>query len=140
MIKKTQLLIIVTIVNIILWGCANRKINSCNLLQETTSQLNNSVVAYLDSEDINNIREVADRFKEAQEQILSSDITDESLLNSAKILANIYKKYSEITNNYISAYQERDTEKIIKYKEEIAQLFNQQENIIQEINNYCLQE
>ena len=139
MIKKTQLLIIVTIVNIILWGCANRKINSCNLIKETTSQLNSSVVAYLDSEDINNIREVADKFKGAQEQILSSDITDESLLNSAKILANIYNKYSEITNNYILAYQERDTEKIIKYQEEIAQLFNKQENIIQQINNYCLQ-
>jgi hypothetical protein len=140
MIKNTQLLIIITVINIILWGCASRKINSCNLIKETTSQLNNSVVVYLDSEDIDKIREVADKFKGAEEQILSSDITDKSLLTSAKILANIYNKYSEITNNYLSAYQERDTEKIIKYKEEIVQLFTQQENVIQEINNYCLQE
>lgn len=137
MIRNIRILIIVTIINITLWGCANRKINSCNLIQETASQLNNSIIIYLDSEDINNIREVADKFKEAQKQILSSNISDESLLNSAQILADIYKKYSEITNNYISAYQDRDTKKIIKYKEEIAQLFSQQKNIIQEINTYC---
>ena len=139
MIKNIQLLTIVTIIHITLWGCASKKINSCNLIKETTSQLNNSVVIYFDTEDINKIQEVANKFQEAQEQILSSNISDQSLLNLTKILANIYHQYSKITQNYISAYQAKDTENLIKYQKEVAQLFTQQKNIVQQINNYCLQ-
>ncbi len=137
-VKKIQLLIIVTIFNFTLFGCGDNKIGSCKLIQEVTTELNQTVVLYLDSEDTIEIQQVADKFKQAEEQILSANIKDENLANLSDQLANIYNQYSIVTSNYIVAYQQRNREKVIQYKEQINQLSLKQNNIIQQINNYCL--
>jgi hypothetical protein len=137
LLKKNFLCLIVTMLNITLWGCSNSKMSSCNLLKEVTTELQETAINYWDSEDINEIQQVANKFKEAEEKILASKIRDENLLESSQKLANIYAQYSQITSTYISAYQNKEGEKMNKYQKEINQLFKNQATIIQDINGYC---
>ena len=141
MLKKYIILLtIVTIFNLTLWGCAGKKITSCNSIKEVATELNDKVQIYLTSEEMNQIKTVAQQFQQAQEKILSSAVKDKYLSDSADKLADIYQKYSQITNDYITAYQNKNSEQIAKYKQEINQLFVQQEQLIQQVNNYCLQD
>ena len=111
--------------------------NSCNLLKEITTELQETATNYFNSEDIEEIQQVAQKFKEVQQKILTSQIKDQNLLESSKKLADIYGQYSQITIDYIFAYQKKDGEKMNQYQQKINQLFQEQNTVIQEINDYC---
>ena len=131
------MLLIVTILNITLWGCASNKMSSCNWLKQITTELQNTATNYWDSQDLQEIEQVAKKFQEAEQKILTSKIEDQNLLESSQKLADIYGQYSQITSNYILAYQKKDGETMNQYQQRINQLFQEQNTVIQEINNYC---
>lgn len=136
-LKKNLFLLIVTILNITLWGCTNGKMSSCNLLKEITTELQATATSYQNSEDINDIKQVANKFKEAEEKILTAKIKDQNLRESSQKLANIYAQYSQVTIDYISAYQKKDGVTMNQYQQKMKQLFEEQNTIIQQINDYC---
>ena len=135
--QTIALLTIITVVNFCLWGCAKGTIKSCNLLSQTVTELKQFSDDYLDSEDSPQIQLVANQFKQAQETILDLKIRDEKLSNLSQQLADNYHNYSQLTENYISAYQNKQTNKIIDYQKEVKQLFVEQNSIIENINSHC---
>ena len=132
------LIIVSTIINFSLWGCSDKKINSCNAIQQINSELNEVINNSFNSENIADIAPVADRFSQAQEKLSSNLITDETLSSYSQQLGDIYRQYSETTKQYLSAYKDKDREAIIKSRETLTQLFEQQTQTIEKINSYCL--
>ena len=120
-----------------LWGCTSKKISSCTAIQELNTELTENVSQYLNSENLQEIKIVADAFTQVQEK-LSNLIKDETLSEFTQELGDIYRQYSEVTNQYLVAYEKRDRDKIIESKEKLKQLFQEQTQIIKQINSYCV--
>ena len=120
-----------------LWGCNSKKISSCTAIQELNTELTENVSQYINSENLQEIKIVADGFTQVQEK-LSNLIKDETLSEFTQELGDIYRQYSEVTNQYLVAYEKRDRDKIIESKEKLKQLFQEQTQIIEQINSYCV--
>ena len=134
-----KLLTIVTIaVTFTLSGCGNKKITSCNLTQEIYTELTNNVNQYINSENPQDVAKVGDVFIQAQEKLSANGIKDENLSPLTQKLGEIYRQYNQVTNQYLSAYEARDREEIIQSKQQLNQLFQEQKEVIQEINSYCV--
>jgi cell division protein FtsB len=136
-LNQNLLLVVVTILNISLWGCTIGKMGTCNLLKEINIELQETATNYQNSDNIDEIKQVANKFKEAEEKILAAKVKDQNLLESSQKLANIYAQYSQVTIDYISAYQKKDGVTMNQYQQKMNQLFAEQNIVIQQINDYC---
>lgn len=137
MIKQIKLLFLILIINGSLLGCFNSKKAECNKIIEISSQLAEVTQSNLAIEDTNKILEIADKFDRTAEEILEQKIKDQQLEEYSKNLSIIYQKYSEFTRNFITAFENKDTENGILFKEKLINLAQEQENLVKNINNYC---
>lgn len=136
--KIKQTLLIITL-NFILIGCSNAKINECNRLIKVTDTLVEVTQPNLSTQDINKLLIIADQFDESAKQIIYKNFQDTTLIEYSKSLAIIYEKYGQITRDFITAFQTKDTEKAIFYKQEILTLSQEEKEIVNRINRYCQQ-
>jgi hypothetical protein len=72
-------------------------------------------------------------------KILDKKNKDPQLAQYSQKLAIIYQKYAQITRNFVTAFQNKDTENAIIYKQEVINLAQEQEDLVNNINNYCQQ-
>ena len=134
-----KILTIVTImINSMLWGCSSKKVSGCNTIQGVNLELTESVNPYLNSENPQEIKIVIDRFSEAEQSLSAKAVKDETLAPLTAKLASIYQQYSQVTSQYLVAYEQRNRDQIIQSKNQLNQLFEQQTQTLQQINDYCL--
>lgn len=118
-------------------GCLNSKLKSCRQIIAITQEVEENAKENLASQNINNILQVADSFELASQKVLKEKIKDAELAKYTQNLGNIYQDYAIITRNFITAFQQKDQEKAIFYKEEVNRLFTQQQKLVNQINDYC---
>jgi glutaminase len=132
-----KLLSLLVIINFGLSGCFNSKINECRKITDISTQLAEITQTNLATEDTNKIVEIADNFDNSAQQILDKKITDSQLTEYNKKLAIIYQSYGQFTRNFIIAFQNKDTENAIFYKQKVTDLAQEQEDLVNNINSYC---
>ncbi|MGI0481450.1 hypothetical protein ACN4EE_11735 [Geminocystis sp. CENA526] len=137
MIKKSQLLLVTISLNWILLGCFNSKINQCNKIINISTELAQITEPNLEIDEPNQILEIANSFDDSAQAILNQKISDEQLSLYSQDLANIYQNYAQLTRNFVTAFQNKDTENAIFYKEELFNLSQNQKNLVNTINTYC---
>ncbi len=123
--------------NLTLAGCLNGKLKSCRQIITITGEVEKNAKENLSSQNIKNILQVADSFELASQQILAEEIKDQELAEYTKNISNIYQEYANVTRNFITAFQQKDKDKAIFYKEEVSRLFTKQQKLVTQINNYC---
>jgi hypothetical protein len=136
-ISKIIIFFPILCLNLTLAGCLNSKLKSCRQIIAITQEVEENAKENLASQNINNILQVADSFESASQKVLKEKIKDVELAKYTQNLGNIYQDYAIITRNFITAFQQKDQEKAIFYKEEVNRLFTQQQKLVNQINNYC---
>lgn len=134
---KLLSLIVIIIINFGLSGCFNSKINECRKIIDISTQLAEVTQTNLATEDTNKILEIAEDFDNSAQQILDKKNQDSQLAEYNNKLAIIYQSYAQLTRNFITAFQNKDTENAIIYKQEIINLAQEQEDLVNNINSYC---
>jgi mevalonate kinase len=137
--KYYYLLLLVIIINFSLSGCLDTKVSNCRKIIDISTQLSEITQTNLATKDKDKILEIADDFDKSSQQILEKKIKDQQLKEYSQKLAIIYQNYGRITRSFVDAFQNKDTEKAIIYKEEVTKLSQEQENLVNSINNYCQQ-
>lgn len=137
--KYFQLLLLIISINVSLLGCFKTKVNECRKIINISTQLAEVTQTNLAIEDINKILEIADIFDDSAQKILDKKNQDQQLAQYSQKLAIIYQKYAQITRNFVTAFQNKDTENAIIYKQEVINLAREQEDLVHNINNYCQQ-
>ncbi|BAQ62502.1 hypothetical protein GM3708_2908 [Geminocystis sp. NIES-3708] len=127
------------IINISLTGCFNSKANECGKIIKVSDKLAEITQANLKIQDVNQLLKIADNFDQSAQQILDKNLKNEKLIDYSKKLGRIYKNYGQITRNFITAFQTKDTEKAILYKQEIFKLSQEEKTLVENINSYCQQ-
>jgi mevalonate kinase len=136
-IKNLIIFLQIIVLNFILLGCLNTKVKNCQQIIKITVEVEKKVQENFNSQNPDNILKVADSFENASQQILSQKIADQHLANYSNNLGKIYHNYGEVTRNFIVAFKNKDQEKAIFYQDEVKKLFTQQQELVQQINNYC---
>ncbi|BAQ64364.1 hypothetical protein [Geminocystis sp. NIES-3709] len=137
--KYFPLLFLILSINFSLTGCFNTKVSDCKKIINITTELAVITQANLTTKDTKKILEIADIFENSGQQILDKSFQDKQLNKYVKNLAIIYQNYGELTRNFVNAFQTKDTEKAIFYKEKIIKLSQDQKDLVNNINNYCRQ-
>lgn len=137
--KKNQLLFLMMIINISLTGCFNSKANECAKIIKVSDKLAEITQANLKIQDTTQLLKIADNFDQSAQQILDKKLKDKTLIEYSQKLSTIYKDYGQITRNFITAFQTKDTEKAILYKQEILKLSQEEKTLVENINSYCQQ-
>ncbi|WP_373479504.1 hypothetical protein [Geminocystis sp.] len=132
-----KLLLLIITINFGLSGCFNSKVSDCREVIKISTKLAEETQNNLTTKDTNKILEIADIFDKSAQQILAKNFRDEQLIEYSKNLAIIYQTYGTLTRNFVTAFQTKDTEKAINYKQDIINLSQKQKDLVNNINNYC---
>ena len=139
LLKKNSVaqLLILLITSCLLSSCNNIKATNCREIISISAQIARETKENLKTQNIENVLNVAKTFENTAQEIKSIQIKDEQLKTYSQDLADIYQKYAIITRYFVEAFQEKDREKAITYKDEINKLFQQQQQLVSNINSYC---
>ena len=125
------------ILSSILSGCLNNKVKSCQQIITITATVEKQAKENLASQNLSNILKVADSFGSTSQEILEEKIRDQQLAQYSQSLANIYQEYATVTRNFVQAFNNKDQKEAIFYKEEVSRLFTRQQELVNQINDYC---
>lgn len=137
-IKNIFLLFTLLLTSQTLTGCPNQKIKDCQTIIATATEIQTQTQNNLNNRNLKDVIKVAQSFQQAGETIEKEEIKDEELAQYSQNLSTIYQKYGQLTLDFISAFETKDQEKAIFYKNELQQLFQQQNELVQKINAYCI--
>jgi mevalonate kinase len=125
------------LITFLLNGCGNDKLAKCREIITIAVEIDQKTKENLNNKNAENVLAVADIFEKNSTQIKKIIIKDEQLNKYSKELGEIYQKYAETTRNFIVAFQDKNVEQAVFYKEEISKLFQKQQQLVTEINSYC---
>jgi hypothetical protein len=136
-INIQRLFLILLSLNFFLTSCTNSKIKSCQQISEIYLEINQKTEANLNNKDLEKIKDVAQSFSQASSQLKNLNIKGKDLNQYNQELAEIYQAYADNTLNFLKAFEAKNLEQAIYYKEEVTKNSQKQEEIINNINNYC---
>ena len=125
------------IAGLLLNSCGNIKATNCRKIIDISAKIARETKENLKTQNIERILNVAKTFENTARDIKNIKITDEQLKTYSQDLADIYQHYAKITSNFVKAFQQKDREQAIFYKNQVNKLFQQQQQLVSNINNYC---
>lgn len=132
-----SLLLIFLVVTSLLSACGNDKSIKCREIITIAVKLDKETKNKLTDQNPNNVLKVADIFDNSAKEIKNIKIKDEQLNKYNQELGAIYQNYAQSTRNFVKAFEEKDLDKALFEKEQISQLFQRQQTLVNDINNYC---
>lgn len=137
-IKKIPNLVLISLFSTsLLSGCSSDRLVKCAEIVNIATEMSKETQDNLANKNVKNVLAVADIFEKNSVQIKGIRIRDKQLNEYSKELSNIYQQYADSTRNFIEAFQDKDVEQALFYKEEISKLFEQQQQVVNDINQYC---
>ena len=130
-------LLILLITSCLLSSCNNIKATNCREIISISTQIARETKENLKTQNIESIINVAKTFENTAQEIKSIKIKDKELKTYSQDLADVYQKYAKICRDFVEAFQEKDLEKAVAYKDQINKLFQQQRQLVSDINSYC---
>lgn len=135
--KKYYLLLILIITNLLLVSCGNDKLIKCQKITTLALTLDQEVKENLKNNDPNSVKKVITIFEQKSKELKNIPIRDEKLNQYNQQLSQIYQQYGENTHQFLKNFEAKNVEKTLFYQQEINTLFQQQKQLVTEINNYC---
>ncbi|MBL1209763.1 hypothetical protein [Geminocystis sp. GBBB08] len=135
--KYFKILLLFLSISFALSGCFNNRRSQCDQIINVSNQLAEVTQSNLATKDLTKILEIADIFDQSAQLILDKKITDEPLSEFSQKLAKIYQNYAIVTRNFITSFQNKDTENAVIYQQQVINLSQEQENLVNNINSYC---
>ncbi|AFZ48623.1 hypothetical protein Cyast_2680 [Cyanobacterium stanieri PCC 7202] len=126
------------LLSLLIIGCADSKTSSCRQLFNFTSTLQETITN-LDDNNLQAIADTANTFELTSQAIANYNFEDANLGNNAIQLSQIYQAYADNTRDFVDAYQIKNQEKGILSQQNLTDLFIQQRQLVEQINNYCNQ-
>ncbi|MBE9221356.1 hypothetical protein IQ215_01475 [Cyanobacterium stanieri LEGE 03274] len=117
-------------------SCADARISSCRQLVKIILPLEEKI-STLNDNDLEMILDTATTFELTSKIINEQTFEDNNLQRYSLKLSQIYQEYGENTRKFIDAYQTKNQDEGIFYQQKIINLFSQQNEVINEINDYC---
>lgn len=129
----------VMIVLSVFWlsSCADTKVSQCQKIIVLTQKMAKDSEEYRQSEDIQKVLEVADIFEESAENMRGLKIKDSNLLTYQEGFAEIYQSHADTTRKFIKALQEKDISQARSMKQEVQKIGRKEQQLGQEMNDYC---
>lgn len=123
----------------LLSSCGNNKIAQCKKISKISDNIAKISQDNLDNKNSKELTIISEEFTKNGEELenLANNFQDENLKDYGVNLGKLYQQYGENTLKFLDAFQKKDVEKAIVYKEEIYNLFQKQEKLVNNINSYC---
>ena len=109
----------------------------CREIVNIATDINKQTQDNLTNKNVKGVLAVADVFEKNSAQIKTTNIRDKQLNKYSEELSNIYQEYADATRNFIKAFEDKNLEQALFYKEEVRKLFEQQQQVVTNINKYC---
>ncbi|PHV62452.1 hypothetical protein VKI21_05465 [Cyanobacterium aponinum UTEX 3222] len=136
-LEKFTILIVLIIANLTVISCTSQKTLTCRQIKNIITDLNSKIEPALASDNVLEIKAIAQEFEMTREKLLQVEINDNFLSQSTKNLASTYQEYGEVTYDFLQAFTTKNTENAIASKQAVNQLFTKQQQLVGEINDYC---
>lgn len=118
-------------------SCATTKLSQCQRIILVTQKMAKESEKYRQSEDVEEVLAVADKFEEAAEEMKKLKIEDEQLATYQKGFAEIYLGNANTTRRFIEALQNKDITTARVMKEQVQQLGQKERKLGTGMNEYC---
>ena len=124
-------------------GCSESKLTQCEQIFKIAARVNDSIsqVNYTNSEDSNQIKswlEAAKTMNQAAYNIEALHINNGQLIGYQNQLATVYRIYSQATYNAVQARENKSLEALKLARLEAQKAGIMQQEAIENINAYCL--
>lgn len=138
-LKKNNPRLIVCLIFVIyfLTSCGNDKLAKCKEIRLIAIEIDQKTKENLHNTNAQSILDVVDVFQNNSTKMNNIKIKDEQLNKYKQELSNIYQQYADVTRNFIQAFQNKDVDQALFYKKEITKLFQQQQQLVTNIDTYC---
>ena len=143
--SKTNLLLILLsiLVGWTILGCEENKIAQCEQIFQIAHNLtqSNKNVSYLDAQqpvEMKSWLQAATKMEHTANNIKALKINNSKLIQYQHQLATIYGIYSQATYDAVRARENKNLEALKSARNDATKAGELQQNLIQEINSYCL--
>lgn len=135
-------LIAVVLSSLFLSSCSESKLTQCQQIFRIAAQVNNSSknVSYT-NEDSNIMKswlEAAGTMNKAADNVQALHINDSKLIRYQNQLATIYRIYSQATYDAVAARESKNLEALEFARINAQKAGQMQQDLIQDLNKYCL--
>ena len=137
---------------IILWGfvgifvvaCESRKYDECKQIITLANKVTKETQAIAEKssdrdQDLANWLEASEIMGQAAENIAALELKDSQLIEYQGSLADIYKVYSQTTYEAVRARENRNLSALQSARQEANNISEVNNNLVKNINNYCLE-
>ncbi len=141
--KGNFLIIFCVIINVLFVACNPQKYAECeqmitmgnNVTKQTQAIAQNSSDR---DRDLNNWLEASNIMKQAAVNMEALKIKDPQLIEYQGSLANIYRVYSQATYDAVKAREDKNLQALQSARSEAEKIAEVNNNLVENINNYCL--
>lgn len=124
-------------------SCAETKVNQCRAIIEIANSTISEAKTLTDgakSTDPEAALLAADTMELAAEEMASLEITDEQLQQYQKEFIQMYRKTATATRSFVKAYENKNQSQLKIAKQELRKATAPESELVQQINQYCLEE
>ena len=138
-----RLILLSTLVGLTTVGCAEKRIAQCQQIFQIAHNVteSNNNISYLDAQktiEIESWQLAASKMEHAANNIKALQINDSQLIQYQHQLATIYRIYSQATYDAVRARENKNLEALKSARKAATKAGELQQNLIPEINAYCL--
>lgn len=143
--KSNLLIIFGGIITIFMVACEPQKYTECEQMITLANDFTEQTQAIAEGssdrdQDLDNWLEASEILKLAASNIENLAIKDSQLIEYQDSLANIYRGYSQATYSAVKARESRNLQALRSARDDAEDVAEEKNNLVKNINNYCLQQ
>lgn len=139
--NNSLLIILWGFINIFVVACESRKYTECQQMITLANKVTKQTQAIAEKssdQDLDNWLEASDIMEQAAENIAALELKDSQLIEYQESLTNIYRVYAQATHEAVKARENRNLSALQSAHEEANNISEVNDNLVKNINNYCL--
>jgi hypothetical protein len=142
-IKSDRYFLITILLSLLICGCSQSKLTQCEQIFRIASEVssNSKTVSYTNDEDLSQMKtwlEAASTMNKAANNIQALHINNGELIKYQNQLVTIYRIYSQATYDAVEARESKSLEALELARIDAQKAGKMQQNLIKNLNNYCL--
>ena len=134
----------IALIGLFTFGCKDNKLAQCEQIFQIARDVNQGDLqtSYIDSEvplEIKSWLSAARKFDRAADNVTALKISHSQLINYQNQLATVYRIYSHATYDAVRARENQNFTALKSARNDATKAGEVQQELIQKINNFCLQ-
>ena len=141
--KTNRKLLFLGVVMVFISGCGNNKYTQCEQIFQIANRLNQNVnnLSYFDNQQPTEMKswlEAASTIDRAANHLEALQINDSQLIEYQNKFVTVYRIYSQATYDAVKARENKNFQALESVKNDAQKAGQMQQDLIREINAYCL--